>query len=659
MNDSTQINECLDISKDYYYFIRDMINDYSKYIKQYKLVNISINKKLNQFQEKFGQNLLDKEKLKNKYKNIDIDSLYEVTSIVPNIIQQLINNFNFVANGLDQIIDNLDEILNEKINIEKKEDDELEYESVKNNLNKCYKNIEKNKNTFFNKMSNIEDTIYKYHYKNYQNNSEEKVNTSHNKLLIIKDKSENLITKEQLNMVIKDGKKLESQYSASFDPVDDLLNSFNNISKKLKTNYSKLSLDLTKQLKSIIAEIAIILKNNFSEPLNETAMMLEKLNDFDKNVNLEKLIKDSFNINKIISKQKPKKYKIKIFMDAIKIKGNKNPKSHINYLEDGLDEMPYFEDYPSLYTVNTLYDSFDLIEKEYKLDLKIEIKKIQTKDITQKILSYIKKDKKEITDTGNILISQDEIKKLKELIDEHYNRVIFLQDLNTFRSKGLYGIPKDIFDFWNELFTIMANTIARDKDFHTAKNLIILSQTYFYKTNENYKYYMHEILKKNDIFRNYKFWEGYIQFSIENEIIKTIKNDKRNGTLIKKSQKESDDLYGRIVFAQLVSMADNMINFNFDMKKLKELIKPIIKHYNLNEESITIIDDIIHKNDLRKSILLNDEIKQFDINEIYKNFDVFGSINLINTNDTSNDDTNKIEKLEDIFNNPNDEEKNE
>ena len=94
---------------------------------------------------------------------------------------------------------------------------------------------------------------------------------------------------------------------------------------------------------------------------------------------------------------------------------------------------------------------------------------------------------------------------------------------------------------------------------------------------------MHEILKKNDIFRNYKFWEGYIQFSIENEIIKTIKNDKRNGTLIKKSQKESDDFYGRIVFAQLVSMADNMINFNFDMKKLKELIKPIIKHYNLNE----------------------------------------------------------------------------
>ena len=421
-------------------------------------------------------------------------------------------------------------------------------------------------------------------------------------------------------------------------------------------NYSKYSLDLTKKFRKIISDISLILKNNFSEPLNETALMLEKINDFDQKVNIEKIIYDSFRINKLIVKQKPKKYKIKIFKDSIKIKGNKNPKSHINYLEDGLDELTYFEDYPSLNTVNYLYNYFNLVEKDFKLDLKIELEKLQTKNISQQILLYIKKDKNEIKDTGNILISKDEIKKLKELLNAHHNRVIFLQDLNTFRTKGAYGIPKDIFDLWNDLFTLMTNTIARDKDFHTAKNLIILSQTYYYLTEENYKYYMFEILKKNDIFRNYKFWEAYIYFSIDNEIIKTIKNDKRNGTLIKKNQKESDDLYGRIVFAQLVSMADNMINFNFDMKKLKELIKPIIKHYNLNEESITIIDDIIHKNNLRKSILLNDEIKQFDVNELYKNFDVFGSINLNIIDDPNN---NNNEKLEDIFNNPKDDDKDE
>ena len=644
MNDIVQMNDSFDLSKDYYYFIRDTINDYTKYIKQYKLVNISLSKKLSQFQEKFGQNLLDKEKLKNKYKNFDIKSIYEITSIVPNIVQQLINNFNFVANALDPIIESLDNIFNEKINMEYK----LEYESIKNNLNKSYKNIEKNKNIFFNKMNYVEDTIYKYYTnknKNNQNNIDEKNN-----------KNENLITTEQLNTVINDGKKLEAQYLSCFDTILDLENSFDEISKKLKLNYSKYSLDLTKKFRKIISDISLILKNNFSEPLNETALMLEKINDFDQKVNIEKIIYDSFRINKLIVKQKPKKYRIKIFKDSIKIKGNKNPKSHINYLEDGLDELTYFEDYPSLNTVNYLYNYFNLVEKDFKLDLKIELEKLQTKNISQQILLYIKKDKNEIKDTGNILISKDEIKKLKELLNAHHNRVIFLQDLNTFRAKGAYGIPKDIFDLWNDLFTLMANTIARDKDFHTAKNLIILSQTYYYLTEENYKYYMFEILKKNDIFRNYKFWEAYIYFSIDNEIIKTIKNDKRNGTLIKKNQKESDDLYGRIVFAQLVSMADNMINFNFDMKKLKELIKPIIKHYNLNEESITIIDDIIHKNNLRKSILLNDEIKQFDVNELYKNFDVFGTINLNIIDDPNN---NNNEKLEDIFNNPKDDDKDE
>lgn len=644
MNDIVQMNDSFDLSKDYYYFIRDTINDYAKYIKQYKLVNIGLSKKLSQFQEKFGQNLLDKEKLKNKYKNFDIKNIYEITSIVPNIVQQLINNFNFVANALDPIIESLDNIFNEKINMEYK----LEYESIKNNLNKSYKNIEKNKNIFFNKMNYVEDTIYKYYTnknKNNQNNIDEKNN-----------KNENLITKEQLNTVINDGKKLEAQYLSCFDTILDLENSFDEISKKLKLNYSKYSLDLTKKFRIIISDISLILKNNFSEPLNETALMLEKINDFDQKVNIEKIIYDSFRINKLIVKQKPKKYKIKIFKDSIKIKGNKNPKSHINYLEDGLDELTYFEDYPSLNTVNYLYNYFNLVEKDFKLDLKIELEKLQTKNISQQILLYIKKDKNEIKDTGNILISKDEIKKLKELLNSHHNRVIFLQDLNTFRAKGAYGIPKDIFDLWNDLFTLMTNTIARDKDFHTAKNLIILSQTYYYLTEENYKYYMFEILKKNDIFRNYKFWEAYIYFSIDNEIIKTIKNDKRNGTLIKKNQKESDDLYGRIVFAQLVSMADNMINFNFDMKKLKELIKPIIKHYNLNEESITIIDDIIHKNNLRKSILLNDEIKQFDVNELYKNFDVFGTINLNIIDDPNN---NNNEKLEDIFNNPKDDDKDE
>ena len=387
--------------------------------------------------------------------------------------------------------------------------------------------------------------------------------------------------------------------------------------------------------------------------------MLEKLNDIEKNNNLSKIVNDSFKINKNIERQKPKLYKLKILKEPKIIDGKRNPKSHIVILEDGFDQLEYFDNYSMLQTINTLYANFDLIEKDKKFNFKKEFNKLQTKELSDKLLSYIKKDKSKITNTGNINLQKEEITKLKELLNEHDNRVVFLQALNTFRAKGLHGIPKDIFDFFNELFILMCNTIGRDKDYHTAKNLIILSQTYYYLDDGN-KLYLLEGIQKNEIFQNFKFWEGYTQFSIEKEIIKSIQNDKKNGTLIKKTQKESDDMYATVVFAQVVSVADNMISFNFDTKKIKEIVKPIIKHYNINEESIKIIDDIIYKDNVRKSVFLSDEIKLVDTNKLnnyYQNFDVFGNKSIISSNENQGDEIDKVEKLEDIFDNPKNEDK--
>ena len=90
-------------------------------------------------------------------------------------------------------------------------------------------------------------------------------------------------------------------------------------------------------------------------------------------------------------------------------------------------------------------------------------------------------------------------------------------------------------------------------------------------------------------------------------------------------------------------------------------MKPLIKHYNINEESIQIIDQILYKNNnIRQSMFLNDEIKLLDVNKVYdyyKNFDVFGNDNLVNINENPDDEINKAEKLEDIFNNQNGEKK--
>ena len=574
----SDINDSLDFSKDYYYFIKDTINDYSKYLKQYKTVVSNYIKKLNLFQDKFGQPLLDLDKLKNKYKNFDVKYMYEITSIVPNIIQLIQKSLNTTITGLDSVINNLDKIINEKLNIEKNDEYEKEYELAKINLNKNYQNIEKNKNIFMNKMNNIEDVIYKYYFNlNKYNQSSVDTNTNvdnkgnniiNNKKDKDKDKNDdNLITKEQLTNNIKETKKTETQYFSCFN--SDIEKTFDNVSNKIKKIFSEKSFDLTNQLKNIIFDTTIILKNNFDGQLNEVVTMIQKLSEKNLNNNLKKKVEDWFQVNQNIPKPKPKYYKIKLLNELNEIKGKKNPKNHIISIEDGSDQMKYINEYPTLYTIHNLYENFDLIEKEYKFNLKVELKKLQTKEISTKLLSYSQKEKAEIKNTGNILISKNDVNKLKELLNEHCNRVVFLQDLNTFRAKGYLSLPKDIFDLWIELFLLMAKTILRDKDYYTGKNLIILSQTYYYLTdgeNKN-KIFMQTEIEKEKVFSDYDFWEGYIQYSIEKEIIKTIKNDKRNGTLIKKSQKESDDLYGRVVFAQLVTVADNMINFNFDKKK--------------------------------------------------------------------------------------------
>ena len=139
-------------------------------------------------------------------------------------------------------------------------------------------------------------------------------------------------------------------------------------------------------------------------------------------------------------------------------------------------------------------------------------------------------------------------------------------------------------------------------------------------------------------FKILTFWKEYLEFSIDKEIIRTIKSDTKNGTLIKDSQKESDEMYANIVFSQLVPISDNMIEFGLNRKMIKEIIKPIIKHYNISENSIAIIDDVIHKNSIhhqRKSMLLNEEIKLLDYNYSHNN----------NNNNNNNSDNKNYENI--------------
>ena len=52
-------------------------------------------------------------------------------------------------------------------------------------------------------------------------------------------------------------------------------------------------------------------------------------------------------------------------------------------------------------------------------------------------------------------ITEQEIKKFEQLLDKHHNRIIFLQNLNGFRSSGNLVIPKKVYEIIGKLFNII------------------------------------------------------------------------------------------------------------------------------------------------------------------------------------------------------------
>ena len=107
--------ENVNISREYFSFIKEVYNDYIKYIKQYKLIAGEYSKKLNQLQEKYSPQLKELNKSnKKKYKNLNSKFIYSLTSTIPKIIVQLIENVQYITNGIESSIKVLEASLMKK-----------------------------------------------------------------------------------------------------------------------------------------------------------------------------------------------------------------------------------------------------------------------------------------------------------------------------------------------------------------------------------------------------------------------------------------------------------------------------------------------------------------------------------------------------------------
>ena len=185
-------------------------------------------------------------------------------------------------------------------------------------------------------------------------------------------------------------------------------------------------------------------------------------------------------------------------------------------------------------------------------------------------------------------LTNEEIMDLIELLNIHENRIIFLQKLSDYRGRGKFVLCNKDYILLCQLFNIICDNIKKDSDFHAVEMVIILSETYYIEEGKRKKF-LQESFKGNLLFKDKNFWEEFLCYSINKEIIKTLKRDQ-----LKKEDKENSDYkYSNVVFAQILTLIDNMFEFDLDSDIIKEVLNPKITYYKLNNEFRETINDII------------------------------------------------------------------
>lgn len=553
----------INIALTYYSFIKEIFDDYIKYITNYRLITIEYIKRITQFQEKYSSKLLGKDIDTIKYKQIKTSHIFTITSSIPKIINKQIENLNFFMFGIESQINNYDSLIKEKDILLSKF--QANFEESKKDLIKKYREVDKLKDDFVNNLANTEDIVHKYLLKKVK------------------------ISADQIKKSITLSKKVEKEYKSGINSTKNYEQNFETIYQSSIVNIKKLTSEASSKMKDMIADFTILLKNNSMMLSSVIDVYFSDLNNLNEEKTFEKIIEDSFfSINKTEYIQ-PYKYQLKIF---------KNPKktddilytNPILYLEDGFEEMSTIKDETIFSIFKTMKENFDLVE-DNNINLKIEEEKMKCLNLIEKILALEENKKNNI----NKLPTNQDIDELNSLLDKHTNRVVFLQKLSEYRNKGKFELNKKTFEIFNRLFNTIVDTIERDNDFHSAKNAIILSQTYFILDEDKNKKYLQKVIQDNKIFRSKKFWEEFLQYIISKEIMVSLNNDTRSGTYNEENRKEIEEKKSNIAFAQILPYADNMYEFGLDKEVIFEIISPIIIQYKMNKESIETIKAIINK----------------------------------------------------------------
>ena len=543
---SNEEEENLNITDKYFTFVKQLCEDYVKYIINYKIATGEYLKKIKINQEKYRPKLSE---TVDQIKNINLNHIISLTSIIPKVVEQQIINIEYFFEGIDEKLDNFEKLIKEQ-NLAYI-DTQSAFKEIKNELIKKYKEIEKLKVSFMTNITFVEENIHKF----YKKKSKSQLNLS-------QMDSNHELDLDQINSYIQKTKKIEDEYITNISLVKNAEKSYIDIGDESKKKSRKILCQLANSLKELISDCMQLLSNSFKLPLSEIDTYLKDLISLDEYSKFDEIIQNSYQKDNKLQPINPEKYTLKFFQQ----KNNNNNNSTNN----GLEEMDFVQEEEIFMTIKKMMENFDLLEKN-KFNLKLEEEKLRCKYLTLKILSLAPSNKLNTNNVPNI--TPEEVEEIDEMLTKKQNRIIFIQKLSQFRTSGNFEIPDNMYNILSRLFNKIAKMVESDEDYESAVNIIILSQTYYITKNNDRKYLQNSIMN-NAFFKRKKFWEAFLNYLINKEIAE------QNG-------KSTDNT--NIAFAQLISMINNMIEFELDVNIIEEIIFPLIEKYKISPELTELI----------------------------------------------------------------------
>ena len=566
--------ENVTLSLEYFNSLKTLSSAFLDYIKQYHFLSVEFHQKLLLLNTTYKDKISEISK-KIAKKKLDFSQIFDFINSIPKILDSYIENLLFFTEEINKQINLFDDKNIEQIVLTC----ETQFKGFKKELKSKVEEIDKIKQNFFNEMEKTEIITYNYYY----------LQPKYNSNIPEKYRDENIynIKEGEMDMKILDTKELENRYKEHINEGRKKENTFLENSKFHCENIKKFSNELMEKIKHLVLNFLMSLKNNFQLPEKEITSFLPQLIKLDKNIKLDKIMEQHF-INQKIGTFlfNPEIYKMKIFQRSKKNKENNDIFNEIEdkivELEDSIDRTYLILDEISLLTIQKM-KCFQLINIK-DLNLEEEKEKIKMNHLTIKLLSNIKK---EYTEKEELNITQNELDLIESLLEKRCNRIVFLHKLNKFRALGNYMVTKVIYSIISKYFIKILNFIKKDYDAFPAKNVIVLSQTYYMIEKEE-KIYIQEDIKEHEIFKDNKFWENLFNFFMNKEIQKLRKSFDLNE---EKSDEKSH--YNKLAFGQIMTICNNMLEFGYNKDDIYKFIEPKIKYYNLDEISISSIKCVL------------------------------------------------------------------